>query len=68
MHCPMHLMPLYLSKYAKEDNLDMCEKYHILDCIECGLCSYQCPAQQGLVQNIRVGKQKILEKRRNKNG
>ncbi len=68
MHCPMRLMPLYLSKYAKEDNLEMCEKYHILDCIECGLCSYQCPAQQGLVQNIRVGKQKILEKRRSKNG
>lgn len=63
-HCPMHLMPLYLSKYAKEDNLEMCEKYHIMDCIECGLCSYQCPAQQGLVQNIRVGKQKVLDKRR----
>ena len=66
LHCPMHLMPLYLSKYSKEDNLEMCEKYHILDCIECGLCSYQCPAQQGLVQNIRIGKQKVLEKRRNK--
>lgn len=65
-HCPMHLMPLYLSKYAREDNLEMCEKYHILDCIECGLCSYQCPAQQGLVQNIRIGKQKILEKKRGK--
>ena len=66
MHCPMRLMPLYLSKYSKENNLEMCEKYHILDCIECGLCSYQCPAQQGLVQNIRVGKQKVLEKRRNR--
>ena len=66
MHCPMHLMPLYLSKYSKADDLEMCEKYHILDCIECGLCSYQCPAQQGLVQNIRIGKQKVLEKRRNK--
>lgn len=63
-HCPMHLMPLYLSKYSKENNLEMCEKYHIMDCIECGLCSYQCPAMQGLVQNIRVGKQKVLEQRR----
>ena len=64
MHCPMHLMPLYLSKYSKENDLEMCAKYHILDCIECGLCSYQCPAQQGLVQNIRIGKQKLIEKRR----
>ena len=66
MHCPMRLMPLYLSKYSKEENLEMCEKYHILDCIECGLCSYQCPAMQGLVQNIRIGKQKVLEQRRKK--
>jgi len=64
-HCPMHLMPLYLSKYSKQNNLEMCEKYHIMDCIECGLCSYQCPAEQGLVQNIRIAKQKIVEKRRN---
>ena len=63
-HCPMHLMPLYLSKYSKENDLEMCDKYHILDCIECGLCSYQCPAQQGLVQNIRVGKQKLIQKKR----
>ena len=65
-HCPMRLMPLYLSKYSKENNLEMCEKYHITDCIECGLCSYQCPAMQGLVQNIRIGKQKVLEQRRKK--
>jgi len=64
-HCPMQLMPLYLSKYSKENNLEMCEKYHILDCIECGLCSYQCPAKQGLVQHIRIAKQKVIEKRRN---
>ncbi len=64
--CPMHLMPLYLSKYASEDDLEMCEKLNVMSCIECGLCSYLCPGKQGPVQNIRLAKQKIAEKRRRK--
>lgn len=63
-HCPMQLMPLYLSKYAQEGDIEMCEKYNIMNCIECGLCSYLCPGKRGPVQNIRMAKQKIMEKRR----
>lgn len=62
--CPMHLMPLYLNMYAQLGDWEMCEKYHILDCIECGACSYLCPGRQHPVQNLRVAKQKVLELRR----
>lgn len=65
-HCPMNLMPLYLGKYAAAGNLEMCEKYHIMNCIECGLCSYLCPGRRSPLQNIRLAKQKIAEKRRKK--
>lgn len=65
-HCPMNLMPLYLSKYAAEGDLEKCMKYNILDCIECGLCSYLCPGKQSPLQNIRIAKQKIIENRRKK--
>ena len=61
---PMHLMPLYLNMYAQLGDWEMCEKYHILDCIECGACSYLCPGRQHPVQNLRVAKQKVLELRR----
>ena len=63
-HCPMRLMPLYLSKYAMEENWEMCEKYNVLDCIECGICSYLCPGLQSPLHNIRIAKQQILENRR----
>lgn len=63
-HCPMRLMPLYLSKYAAEENWEMCEKYNVLDCIECGICSYLCPGLQSPLHNIRIAKQQILENRR----
>ena len=62
--CPMQLMPLYLGKYAAEGNLEMCEKYKIMNCIECGICSYLCPGKRSPLQNIRIAKQKITEKRR----
>jgi len=65
--CPMHLMPLYINKYARENNIEMSEKYHIMDCIECGLCSYLCPGRQHPVQSIRIMKQIINEKRRAEN-
>ncbi len=59
-HCPMHLMPLYLSEFAKKDDMESCEKYNITACLECGCCSFECPAKRHLVQNIRIGKQKVM--------
>ncbi|MBQ7794897.1 MAG: electron transport complex subunit RsxC [Clostridia bacterium] len=64
--CPMHLMPLYLNKFSVSGDLEKAEEYNILDCIECGLCSYLCPGKQSPLHNIRVAKQKIIEKRRSK--
>lgn len=62
--CPMHLMPLYLNMYAQVGDWEMCEKYRILDCIECGACSYLCPGRQHPVQNLRIAKQKVMEMKR----
>ena len=31
-------------------------KHHGLDCIECGSCSYECPAKRQLAQSIRATK------------
>ncbi len=60
MHCPMHLMPLYLHEYAKKNDMEKCEKYNVTACIECGCCSYECPSKRHLVQNIRIAKQKVM--------
>ena len=62
--CPMGLMPLYLRIFSNERDWDMCEKYNAHDCIECGSCSFICPAKTHPVQSIRIGKAKVLEKKR----
>ena len=35
------------------------EKGYIVDCIECGSCSYTCPSNRPLLDFIRTGKQKV---------
>lgn len=61
--CPMNLMPSLLAAYAQNRDLEKCEEYNLMDCIECGSCSYTCPAQRHLVQSIRWGKTQILANR-----
>ena len=39
---------------------DLAEEDHIQDCIECGSCSYTCPANRPLLDQIRVGKAKVM--------
>lgn len=64
--CPMGLSPVYLNLYAKKGDWDSCEKYGVLDCIECGACSYLCPGRQHPVQNLRVAKQMVMDRKRQK--
>lgn len=63
-HCPMRLMPAKLVAASKKGNIEMAEKYHILECIECGLCSYICPANKNLLQHIRMIKPEVMKKKR----
>jgi electron transport complex protein RnfC len=40
----------------KAGQLDEANHYGLMDCIECGACSYICPARIRLTQRFRVGK------------
>lgn len=57
--CPMHLQPLYLFRFR--NNTEELKHYHVMDCMECGCCSYTCPGKLPLVESIRQGKSKVKE-------
>ncbi len=61
-HCPMGLAPALLNSYAKTGDFDMLTKLNIMDCIECGVCSYTCQCKQPITQNIKTAKAKIRSK------
>lgn len=59
--CPVGLMPLLIHRYSLKEKFDKAQSLHILDCIECGSCSYICPSKRPLVEAIRFGKRQIRQ-------
>ena len=57
--CPMGLAPNVLAKAATYQNWECAEEEHVMDCIECGSCSFTCPAHRPLLDFIRQGKAKV---------
>ena len=39
---------------------DEAEEHYIVDCIECGSCSYTCPSYRPLLDYIRMGKGAVM--------
>lgn len=60
----MRLMPNYIHLFVRSEMFDEAEKYNAADCIECGACSYSCPAHLPLVQMMRMAKFKIATKQK----
>lgn len=58
--CPMGLNPTLLMNATEFTNWDMAEANYIVDCIECGSCSYTCPSNRPLLDYIRLGKGKVM--------
>jgi electron transport complex protein RnfC len=61
--CSCRLSPALLNAALKSDNFEEVEAIGLLDCIECGTCSFVCPAHIQLVQRFRVGKQLLRAKK-----
>jgi Na+-translocating ferredoxin:NAD+ oxidoreductase subunit C len=57
--CPMGLEPYLLMTLAEKNVLDRAENAKIMDCIECGSCSYTCPSDRPLLDYIRFGKSRV---------
>jgi Na+-translocating ferredoxin:NAD+ oxidoreductase subunit C len=54
--CAMGLEPYLLIRLAQRKMTERMEEERILDCMECGSCSYVCPANLALLDYIRLGK------------
>jgi len=55
--CSCRLSPALLAVAVEAGDYKEAEKIGLLDCIECGTCSFVCPSHRHLVQRFRVGKQ-----------
>lgn len=58
-NCPMRLMPVSVEQALKTNDIDRLKKLNVLNCMECGCCSFGCPAARPLVQSMKLAKQKV---------
>ncbi len=57
--CPMGLQPYLISTHSRLGNWDDAEKLGVMNCIECGCCSYTCPSSRPILDYIRLGKMTV---------
>lgn len=57
--CPMGLEPYLLMAMSERGYFDRMENERVMDCIECGSCSYICPSDRPLLDYIRLGKSEV---------
>lgn len=55
--CPIHLNPSHLGILAQKKAFDVMQtNFNLMDCFECGCCSFVCPSNIPLVQLFRIAK------------
>lgn len=64
--CPMGLEPFLLMTQSERNMWSEMESNRTMDCIECGSCSYTCPANRPLLDYIRFGKTTVAAIIRNR--
>ena len=55
--CPMGLVPSMLSILSERHEFAQAkEEYGLFNCVECGCCTYTCPAKRNIVQYVKYAK------------
>lgn len=62
--CPEGLICAKLAQAAAANDMEGFIKMHGMECIECGTCNYNCPANRNITQSVRTMKKKVQAARR----
>ena len=66
--CPLNLMPLDFARALELKDYDLLEKRKVNICMECGCCSFVCPARRPLVENNKLAKAELRKYMAEKDG
>ena len=66
--CPLNLMPLDYARALATNDMELLEKRKVNLCMECGCCSFVCPARRPLVENNKLAKAELRKYQAAKNG
>ena len=66
--CPLNLMPLDYARGLELKDYALLEKRKVNLCMECGCCSYVCPARRPLVENNKLAKAELRKFKAERDG
>ena len=55
-NCPLRLMPNRIARAFKRKDVDELKELDVMTCMECGCCTYICPAKKDLVGTNKLAK------------
>lgn len=61
--CPMGLQPYLIADKVKDGKIDELKKLNVMSCIECGCCTYSCPAKIRLLDYCKIAKAEIMKQK-----
>jgi electron transport complex protein RnfC len=61
--CPMGLNPGLLSRLIEKGRFEEAKEHGVLDCFECGSCSYVCPSNRPMTQFNKWAKRELAKKK-----
>ncbi len=64
--CPYGLTPAAISRAVEQGSLDMAVEWNVLECKECGCCTFVCPALRPIVHQVKFAKMELAKKKREK--
>lgn len=64
--CPEFLVPVLMAKAVEREDFARFEALNGLECMECGSCSWVCPAKRPLTQLFKRGRREVMNIKRAK--
>jgi electron transport complex protein RnfC len=61
--CPMKLQPSLIGLFIEKGHYQDAKEYNLMDCFECGSCTFVCPANRPMVQWVKKAKRELAKKK-----
>ena len=61
--CPMMLQPSLIGLFVEKGHYEDAKDYNVMDCFECGSCTFVCPANRPMVQWVKRAKRELAKKK-----
>ena len=61
--CPMMLQPSLIGLFIEKGHYEDAKDYNLMDCFECGSCTFVCPANRPMVQWVKRAKRELAKKK-----